>query len=102
MKQDKKNKIWGKNKFEFYLSFLIVLFLIIWAPPLPHDLGNGLITSTFLLVAIICALNALLDFKRMNNWERILGVMWFFVLVYFALIYIYGLTQYRASLRHGG
>jgi hypothetical protein len=96
-------KVLHPSKRELYVSFLLAASLFIWSPSLPHRLSIGLFTASLLIVAIVCAVNGLLDFKRMSHFERVIAVLWFFALFGATSLYIEQLIHPKfISPRHGG
>ena len=86
------------NKYELYLSCLVVWFGII-SKSAPLYGPDAIIATGALLIGIVCEINALLDMQRMNWLEIILALGWLIVLLwlagYFVELYIGALTAYK-------
>lgn len=67
-------------KYELYISILLPLLTTPYYAVLPRSYHSSLIGVGVFSLAIVCALNALLDWKRMHWMERIIAVPWFCLL----------------------
>lgn len=63
-------RILQKNRYELYVSIIIVFFGILQTHHLPHDYRDCLVTSGTLAAGLFLEFNALLDIKRMHWVER--------------------------------
>ena len=68
-------KVASPNRWEMYVSFAVVAYGVA-NMGLPVDLHEALLLPGCLLVASLCAFNALLDFRRLSIVERICVVPW--------------------------
>ena len=94
-KRLKNLKVFGKNKYEFYLSFIIVLIGLQMTLHLPHNLNDYFIVTGSLLVAFFCSLNAVRDMEHMNWFEQGLAVLWFLVLLCVIPMAVWGLATHN-------
>jgi hypothetical protein len=77
MCSSKPFKIFGKNKYEIYFSLLFGCAAFVSVAKRPVGYFDLLFEATFLTFGFLCALNAMLDSKRMNSVERIFAATWF-------------------------
>lgn len=96
--RQRRFSVLSKSKNELYLSLLVV-WLGVFTPSTPLYLQGALTASGALLLGLACELNALLDVRRMNRFERVLALAWFGILLwltwYFVVIYVGALTAYK-------
>ncbi len=88
-------KLWKRSKYELYISILVV-----FVPPLmvrtnhtitfPLGYGQVLLTLACLLIGFIGLYGALADIKHMNWLERMVAIVWLFLLLTFTWQFIYG------------
>jgi hypothetical protein len=95
MKRLKNIRVTGRNKYELYVSYLVVFIGFIQTAHLPQNYRDVLVASSTLLVGLFCALNSLLDIKRMNWLERVIAVPWFALLLFLTPIVIWNVAQIR-------
>jgi len=74
-------RIVGKSKIEIYFSFAAALFGFSTLLAMPLSYQDVLLSAGALTIAFLCALNALLDFRRMRLVERMLAAPWFLLLL---------------------
>ncbi len=82
MKFLKSLKVFKGNKYEFYFSFPIVLFGLFHYAARPADFYDIVIAVGALLLALLCAFNAVLDHRRMTIIEFGPALIWFAILLY--------------------
>lgn len=87
MKQFMSLQVILRNKYEFYISFLVLLCVLPFCCVRPQGYYDTIIGVGACILALVCAFNAVLDGARMNWLERILAVVWFCALA--------GLTAYE-------
>ena len=63
-------------KYELYVSFLIVLLGTFQMLNMPQGFNDYLIFNGSLILGLVCAINAVLDLKRMHPIERIIAIPW--------------------------
>jgi hypothetical protein len=95
MKRTKNLRVAERNKCELYVSLLVVFIGFIQTAHLPQDYRDVLVASCTLLVGLFCALNSLLDIKRMNWLERVIAVPWFVLLLFLTPIFIWNVAHIR-------
>ena len=71
----------GRNRYELYFSFVIVFVGFCNSAVLPHGYQDRLIAAGSLLLGLVCSFNAVLDFRRMNFVEFVVGMCWFVFLL---------------------
>jgi hypothetical protein len=79
----------GKNRYELYLSFVIVGVGFCQSSVLPHGYEDRLLAAGSFVLGFVCALNAVLDSARMNAFERIIGISWCAVLFFITPVVIW-------------
>jgi hypothetical protein len=83
------------NKWELYISIALPFLTTPYYAVLPRGYQDLLIGTGVFTVAFICALNAVLDWKRMVWPERIIAVPWFCALAIALPIALWNVSQYK-------
>ena len=71
----------GRNRYELYLSFVIVFIGFCYSAVRPQSFHHMMVSTGSLLFGLVCAINAVSDHKRMYSFERILAATWLIVLI---------------------
>lgn len=94
-------KVFQKSKNELYVSILVVVFgALFFMSNMRYNFYDFIKWVVALLVGFLCALNAVLDHKRMNSVERIASVVWLCIVS--VLLLSESIYAANSNVRYGG
>jgi hypothetical protein len=73
-------KVIAKSRLQLWVSIALVLLLTLLRQVCPLGCVDVLVIAGGALIALVCALNAVLAFKDMHIVERVIAVAWFMAL----------------------
>lgn len=88
----KRLRVFGKNKYELYVSFVFVLIGSLLAPPYNHYWEQKVRVLAWLfvvaIIGIFCVVNGLRD-TRLTGTEQFIAKLWCCVLIGWALYLVF-------------
>jgi hypothetical protein len=79
---DRSPRIIGRNRYELYLSILVVVIGFFYSAVRPQSFSHVMVSTGSLLIGLVCAINAISDYKRMSIAERIFALAWLVLLMF--------------------
>ncbi|HEX8834009.1 MAG TPA: hypothetical protein VF719_07395 [Abditibacteriaceae bacterium] len=72
----------GRNRYELYLSLAVVIIGFCYSAVRPQSFNHVMASIGSLVLGLVCAINAVMDHKRMFAAERVFALMWLVILVF--------------------